>query len=76
MRGLRMQVMRGLVLGQAQRPAASHGRNPSPEKIQMANSMAKNDYFQITCIVIIINDMKIIILSYREEHTYLFWHLV
>ena len=42
----------------------------------MANSVAKNEYFQITCIVIIIKDMKIIILSYREEHTYLFWRLV
>ena len=49
---------------------------PIAGKMQMANTTAKNEYFQITCIVININDMKIVILSYGEEHTYLFWCLV
>ena len=49
---------------------------PITGKMQMANTVAKNKYSQITCIVIIINNMQIVILSYEEEHTYLFWHLV
>ena len=62
------------------RPSSTAGGltwlEPITGKMQMANTVAKNEYFQITCIVIIINDMKIVILSYREEHTYLFWRLV